>query len=155
MPYRLIPVAEGADIPLDKPIVLVGRHPECDVQIPSRKVSRKHCIIAQVSDYLVVRDLFSTNGVQINGVRVEEGSLKLGDELAIGSFRYHVSIGTSEENVRARDKMPEVEQEMVEQSDLLDQPVALDAHDERAESPTQALPPPLNDEDDITLRPFQ
>ena len=60
---------------LDKPIVLVGRHQECDVQINSRKISRKHCCLAQVNDYVVVRDLFSTNGVRINGKRVEEGSL--------------------------------------------------------------------------------
>src|SRR5271168_210493 len=101
MPYRLIPIADGFDILLDKPIILVGRHQECDVQIPSRKVSRKHCCIAQVNDYLVVRDLFSTNGVQINGVRVEEGSLRLGDELAIGHFRFHVTVASKDDALAA------------------------------------------------------
>ena len=90
MPPQLVALTEGPSILLDKPILLVGRHQECDIQIQSRKVSRRHCCIAQVSDYLVVRDLCSTNGVRINGVRVSEGSLKTGDELTIGNFRYEV-----------------------------------------------------------------
>src|SRR5262249_58029544 len=76
---------------VDKPILLLGRHPECDIQIDSRKISRRHCCIAQVSDYLVVRDLGSTNGVRINGVRVVEGRLAAGDELTLGSHRYRLS----------------------------------------------------------------
>jgi pSer/pThr/pTyr-binding forkhead associated (FHA) protein len=53
-------------------------------------VSRRHCCVAQVSDYLVVRDLGSTNGVRINGQRVVEGKLNPGDELQIGNFKYQV-----------------------------------------------------------------
>ena len=91
MPAQLLALNDGPSIWLDKPILLVGRHPECDVQIDSRKISRRHCCIAQVSDYLVVRDLGSTNGVRINGNRVVEGRLAPGDELTIGSHRYRVS----------------------------------------------------------------
>jgi predicted component of type VI protein secretion system len=83
-------LTEGPSILLDKPILLLGRHQECDIQLVSRKVSRRHCCIAQVGDYLVVRDLGSTNGIRINGVRVLEGHLKPGDELTIGSYRYQV-----------------------------------------------------------------
>src|SRR5262245_20939967 len=90
MPAQLIALTEGPNILLDKPILLLGRHPECDIQIESRKISRRHCCIAQVHDYLVVRDLGSTNGVRINGVRVLEGKLKGGDELMIGGCRYQV-----------------------------------------------------------------
>src|SRR5437764_10199513 len=90
MPAQLVALTEGPNILLDKPILLLGRHPECDVQIESRKISRRHCCIAQVSDYLVVRDLGSTNGIRINGARVLEGRLAPGDELTIGTFRYQV-----------------------------------------------------------------
>jgi predicted component of type VI protein secretion system len=86
----LLALTDGPDIPLDKPIMLVGRHQECDVQIPSRKVSRRHCCVAQVHDYVVVKDLFSTNGVRINGTRVKEGALQNGDELTIGNYRYKI-----------------------------------------------------------------
>src|SRR5215813_12215727 len=90
MPAQLVALDDGPSILVDKPILLLGRHPECDIQIPSRKISRRHCCIAQVDDYLVVRDLSSTNGIRINGVRVQEGQLKFGDELTIGNFRYQI-----------------------------------------------------------------
>src|SRR5436190_2265262 len=94
MPAQLIALNEGPNILLDKPILLLGRHPECDIQIESRKISRRHCCIAQVDDYLVVRDLGSTNGIRINGVRVLEGRLHGSDELTIGSSRFKVSWET-------------------------------------------------------------
>jgi predicted component of type VI protein secretion system len=91
MPARLVSQTDEPSILIDKPVLLIGRHPECDVQIDSRKISRRHCCIAQVADYLVVRDLASTNGIRINGVRVLEGRLKENDELMIGALRYRVS----------------------------------------------------------------
>src|SRR5262245_53068617 len=92
MPPQLVALTEGPSILLDKPIILIGRHQECDIQIPSRKISRRHCCVAQVNDHLVVRDLCSTNGIRINGIRVTEGALKLGDELTIANFRYQVNL---------------------------------------------------------------
>jgi pSer/pThr/pTyr-binding forkhead associated (FHA) protein len=92
MPAQLVALTDGPSILLDKPILLLGRHPECDIAIDSRKISRRHCCIAQVNDYLVVRDLGSTNGVRINGVRIVEGRLKPGDELTIGNHRYQVRL---------------------------------------------------------------
>jgi predicted component of type VI protein secretion system len=90
MPAQLVALSEGPSIVLDKQILLIGRHPECDIQIESRKISRRHCCIAQVNNYLVVRDLGSTNGIRINGVRALEGRLTTGDELTIGNRRYQV-----------------------------------------------------------------
>jgi predicted component of type VI protein secretion system len=91
MPAQLLALDGGPSILLDKPILLLGRHPECDIQIESRKISRRHCCIAHVNDYLVVRDLGSTNGIRINGDRVNEGRLDEGDELTLGSHRYRVT----------------------------------------------------------------
>lgn len=92
MPAQLVAKEEGPTIPLDKPIIIVGRQQECDVQIASRKISRKHCCIAQVNDHLVVRDLLSTNGIRINGVKVIEGRLVEGDELMIGNLAFQVCM---------------------------------------------------------------
>src|SRR6202046_2781291 len=85
MPAQLLALDDCPSILLDKPILLLGRHPECDIQIDSRKISRRHCCIAQVADYLVIRDLGSTNGIRINGARVLEGRLDEGDEVLIGA----------------------------------------------------------------------
>lgn len=99
MPIRLVPLDNRDTLPtiiVDRPIVLVGRHGECDVQIRSSKVSRKHCCLAEVDGdkglQLSVRDLDSTNGTRINGDIVSEGRLNEGDELTIGAFRFRVVI---------------------------------------------------------------
>lgn len=85
MVSRLVPVAGGSPITLDKPIVLIGRHPECDAVLQqSTKVSRRHCCVAQVNNRYLIRDLGSMNGVRINGNRVSESELNPGDEIAIG-----------------------------------------------------------------------
>src|SRR5438132_13818770 len=88
MPPQLVALTDGPSIMLDKPILLVGRHQECDIQIQSRKISPRHCCIAQVDDYLVVRDLCSTNGIRFNGVLLAEGRLIPGVERTIGNTRY-------------------------------------------------------------------
>jgi len=89
----LVPVDAGQVlIPLEKAIVLIGRQADCDVSLTqSRKISRKHCCIAQVNERFVVRDLGSTNGIFLNGTRIEkEADLKLGDDLVIGDVRFRM-----------------------------------------------------------------
>lgn len=106
MPAHLLSLADGPNVLLDKPILLFGRHEECDVQLNSKKVSRRHCVLAQVHDHLVIRDLGSTNGVRINGERVAEGKLRPGDELQIGNFKYQVCgdlLGRSAEPPKVED----------------------------------------------------
>ena len=125
MPAHLVALNDGPSILVDKPILLVGRHPECDIQIDSRKISRRHCCIAQVNDYLVIRDLDSTNGIRINGVRVVEGKLRAGDELTIGNHRYQVTWQDGGARAPARARAPAAP---VDEDDLLescDEPVAL------------------------------
>src|SRR6516164_1183344 len=128
MPAQLVALDAGPSVLLDKPILLIGRHPECDIQIDSRKISRRHCCIAQVADYLVIRDLGSTNGIRINGDRVVEGRLDEGDEVLIGASRYRVSWEVEVEQPRRR--APAVQQQPIdpEEDDLLescDEPVPL------------------------------
>ena len=92
MPAMLMPIESGKPITLDKPIVLVGRHPDCDaVILNSRKISRKHCAVALVNNKFVVRDLGSMNGVWVNGDRVEQqAAVNFGDELMIGDVRFRL-----------------------------------------------------------------
>src|ERR1051326_2132213 len=129
MPAQLIALSEGPSILLDKPILLVGRHAECDIQLDSRKISRRHCCIAQVSDYLVVRDLGSTNGIRINGVRSLEGRLHPGDELTIGGLRYQVRwepmAQVSMERLPDRDERKLAALADLPDLDSLDEPLAL------------------------------
>lgn len=92
MSARLVPVSPGIapQIVLQRPVLLIGRHPECDIRIDSPKISRRHCCIALAYDRIVARDLGSRNGVRVNGLLVEEALLKAGDEIAIGPIIYRV-----------------------------------------------------------------
>lgn len=160
---QLVALSEGPNILLDKPIMLFGRTDECDIQIHSRKISRRHCCIAQVSDYLVVKDLGSTNGIRINGVKVLEGKLKAGDELTIGNHRYQVRWEAHDAKSVARpapqppppelDKrtvVPEPEDELLESSD---EPVALPEPGEVKLRQSQPQPGtvPLEDDEDSSV----
>src|SRR4051795_5752574 len=93
MPARLVALDEGPDIPLDRAMVVVGRHPQCDARLDSLRVSRHHCCMTQDHGEVVVRDLGSTNGIRINGQRVELGRLRPGDELSIAHIRYRLDNG--------------------------------------------------------------
>ena len=43
-------VIEGPDITLDRAMVMVGRHPQCDARLDSVWVSRRHCILIEDGD---------------------------------------------------------------------------------------------------------
>src|SRR5438046_7177643 len=92
MPARLAPLTPGAapTITIQRPVLLVGRHPECDVRLDLPKISRRHCCLAQVYDRVVIRDLGSRNGLRVNGRLVEETQLHPGDEVAIGPLLFRV-----------------------------------------------------------------
>jgi predicted component of type VI protein secretion system len=77
-------------IPLQRPVLLIGRHPECDVRIDLPKVSRRHCCVALAYDRVMIRDLGSRNGLRVNGSLIDEARLWVGDEVAIGPILYRV-----------------------------------------------------------------
>jgi pSer/pThr/pTyr-binding forkhead associated (FHA) protein len=92
MSFRLIPLIRGSAplIVLQRPVLLIGRHQECDVRVNSPKVSRRHCCLAMAYDRVLIRDLGSRNGVRVNGRQVDESRLYDGDELAIGPILFRL-----------------------------------------------------------------
>jgi pSer/pThr/pTyr-binding forkhead associated (FHA) protein len=94
MSAQLTPLSGGpfSPIPLQRPVVLIGRHPECDVRLDLSKISRRHCCVALAYDRVMIRDLGSRNGLRVNGRVVDEAQLLPGDELAIGPLLYRVDV---------------------------------------------------------------
>jgi len=107
MAVRLVALDEGPDIVLDRAMVVVGRHPQCDARLDSLRISRHHCCMTQDQNDVVVRDLGSTNGIRINGQRVEVGRLRPGDELSIAHIRYRLDNGQAQEKTLADPRMEE------------------------------------------------
>ena len=65
--------------------LIIGRSPQCEVQIDQESVSRNHCRIRFHEDEFRVRDLESTKGTYVNDDLVEdEGRLRHGDQLKVG-----------------------------------------------------------------------
>src|SRR5262245_18959296 len=93
---RLVPLTDGSipAINVQRPVMLVGRHPECDVRIDLPQISRRHCCLALAYDRLIIRDLGSTNGRRVNGRVVEEARLLNGDEIAIAQVLYRFEDDT-------------------------------------------------------------
>ncbi len=98
MSFRLAPLKKGSApvVALYRPVLLIGRHLECDVRIDSPKVSRRHCCVALAYDRVLIRDLGSRNGVRVNGRLVDESRLYYGDELAIGPVLFRLELEPDE-----------------------------------------------------------
>ncbi len=77
-------------IPLDRPIIHLGRGLAADIRIEDPEVSRRHAIIAQRGDGVRVLDDRSRNGTFVNGRPVTVGQLGDGDVLRLGRvvFRF-------------------------------------------------------------------
>lgn len=92
MTARLVALDGNADIPIAGLLTVVGRSQDCNVHLDSSRVSRRHCCLALGGDAVLVRDLGSTNGVKINGSRVDEGLLRPGDVLSIAHLRFRLVL---------------------------------------------------------------
>jgi len=97
MSARLVPLGSSRPaVDLQRPVLLVGRHPECDIRLDLPGISRRHCCFAIAYGRLTVRDLGSKNGLRVNGHVVEESRLRNGDEVAVGPLIYRVEDLTPE-----------------------------------------------------------
>ncbi len=95
---RLVARADGETHEIPDDGLVIGRDPECGLVVNSSAVSRRHATIAPgLLGYTVCDD--STNGVLVNGVRVERTTLlRQGDVVRIGDveFRFEADAAAFE-----------------------------------------------------------
>ena len=65
---------------------IAGRDPANAIHLPSRRVSRKHCVFEVAGMQTVVRDLGSSNGVIVEGHRVQQAALTHGQRIQVGDY---------------------------------------------------------------------
>jgi hypothetical protein len=71
--------------------VTIGRAPDCDCHLAEPSVSRRHAQLRRVDETWLLRDLGSSNGTRLNGMRVtEEIEVRPGDQLSLGGVRYRL-----------------------------------------------------------------
>lgn len=86
-PARLIVSSGGkqlAEIALDRPRMILGRDPACDISLDSTYLSRYQNLLMQTETGWMIIDLNSTNGCFVNGRRVREHRLQDGDSISVG-----------------------------------------------------------------------
>ena len=88
---RLVLEVNGTRHPLQPPGLVIGRGSEADLRINDPGISRRHAQIqVQTSGpdlRIDIVDLGSTNGIKVNGQRVQQAALQEGSRIEIGSTR--------------------------------------------------------------------
>jgi adenylate cyclase len=87
---ELVPVGGGDAIPLIRELLTVGRRESCDICLHFPNISGLHCELSFRNGYWYIRDRNSTNGIKVNGSRVQEKVLNPKDEVTIGKRRYTI-----------------------------------------------------------------
>ena len=72
-------------------IKTVGRAPRADFIVDAALVSRLHCRLTATDRNVEVVDLQSTNGTFVNGKRVAQAKLAVGDRLRVGRVELKVA----------------------------------------------------------------
>ena len=99
--------ADGKEVVLDKPTLLVGRESSCDVVLPVESVSARHAELKVTPQGVMVRDLGSTNGTFVNGQKVTEKLLGDGDEVAFDVVKFKLAApGLGSQATRVRGAAP-------------------------------------------------
>jgi hypothetical protein len=84
---RALLVGEGKRRVLSGERLVVGRSREADFVVDDPNVSRQHAELRHEDGGWAIADLGSTNGIKVNGRRVERARLEAGDTLTLGTAR--------------------------------------------------------------------
>lgn len=80
-------------VPLDRSETVIGRDTSCDIVLPEPSASARHArIIRTGGGYFELQDLGSTNGIIVDGERVERMTLLDGDTFTIGDTRFSILV---------------------------------------------------------------
>lgn len=86
----LTDAAESFVFNLNSQEVLIGRHISTDLRIPDMSVSRYHALLILDNGIWTVKDLDSTSGTYVNGIKVSEHKLRSNDEITLGKKKLYI-----------------------------------------------------------------
>ena len=115
---ELTPCGGGDTIPLTQPRLLVGRRSQCDITLRFKNISSHHCELELKDGYWHIRDLGSTNGVKVNGLRVEAKCLMPGDEVMIARQAFNIDYKIDDDAESAAESEDPFEMSLMEKAGL-------------------------------------
>ncbi len=68
----------------------LGRSPQSTLQIKSASISKLHAKVMVTEDKIILSDNRSSNGIVVNGVKVQNKALRAGDKFALGEVIFDV-----------------------------------------------------------------
>jgi pSer/pThr/pTyr-binding forkhead associated (FHA) protein len=77
---------------LPSDLTVIGRRHDCDLCIPLRVVSRRHCQLSQNNETVKIRDLDSKSGTFVNGKRISDATIEAGDYITIGPLTFLLQV---------------------------------------------------------------
>lgn len=114
---ELVPTGGGDNIPLIRDRLSIGRRESCDVCLKFPNISGVHAEMNYRNGYWYIRDCNSTNGVKVNGVRVQEKLLHPKDKITIGKRDYVIRYELPADMVG---KLEEAQEEDIMNTPLLE-----------------------------------
>ncbi len=100
MDVRLVILSRSGKPPKEKRLSLpavIGRGDEAALRFTDDSVSRRHCELVDRDGAVVIRDLGSTNGTQVEGVYLEpnvETEIASGTVVQVSGYRIKIEYGT-------------------------------------------------------------
>ncbi len=76
---------KDGEFPLDKKVIIIGRHSDSEMVLSENMISRRHARITMNGRDIILEDLGSTNGTFVNGSRIKKIKLKIADRILVGT----------------------------------------------------------------------
>jgi hypothetical protein len=102
-----LPNGHSINRDINKPEIIIGRSLQCDVPVPEEALSRQHAKISNLNDQLYITDLGSSNGVFIDGERIQphvQVPFNTFLQLSLGPLECYISLNSSD--TKAAFKIP-------------------------------------------------
>ncbi len=81
----------GKIFSIDKNSVTIGRR-DCDIVLDDPEISRKHAIFTVHDDYAILKDLASTNGTYVEGLRIDQIKMENHSTFRLGTHQLEFLI---------------------------------------------------------------
>lgn len=94
---------QGKLISINHDKFLIGRSDECHLRPKSESISRRHCAIIRKDGRILLVDLKSRNGTEVNGKKLDPSRakiLKAGDHIKVGKLEFQAVLEAGVSNVK-------------------------------------------------------